>query len=87
MEKQLHKHCDCRNFAPVDVVKGICHRTKDLIMGDDQQCGHFTPVNKCKLCGHYSASDEEFMGICNAEAAKPWTYPDMITTTCEMFKA
>jgi hypothetical protein len=88
MSKQLHKHCDCRNYAPVDVVKGICHRTKDLILGDEHQCEQYVRLNKCKFCGNFSASsEEEFMGICNAEPAKPWTYPDLITVTCDWFKA
>jgi 4-hydroxyphenylacetate decarboxylase small subunit len=87
MTKQLQKHCDCRNYAPVDVVKGICHRTKELILGDDNQCEHYDQLNKCKYCGHYTAAKEEFMGTCNADPAKPWTYPDLITVTCTSFKA
>ncbi len=88
MNQQLHRHCDCRNYAAVDVVKGICHRTKDLILGDENQCEHFVPLNKCRLCTSFSPSvGEEFMGICNAEPAKPWTYPDLITVTCSSFQA
>ena len=86
-KQQLHKHCDCRNYAPVDVVKGICHRTKELILGDDNQCEHYAQLNKCKYCGHFTAASEEFMGTCNADPSKPWTYPDLITVTCTSFKA
>jgi 4-hydroxyphenylacetate decarboxylase small subunit len=87
MDKQFSKHCDCRNYAPVDVVKGICHRTKNLIMGDDTQCEHFVQLAKCKVCSNYTASTEEYMGTCNAEAGKPWTYPDLIAVTCESFQS
>jgi 4-hydroxyphenylacetate decarboxylase small subunit len=87
MDQQLQRHCDCRNYAPVDVVKGICHRTKDLILADESQCEHFVQLRKCKLCANFSASKEEYMGTCNAEPAKPWTYPDLITVTCDLFKA
>jgi 4-hydroxyphenylacetate decarboxylase small subunit len=87
MSQQLKRHCDCRNYASVDVVKGICHRTKDLILGDDQHCQHFVPLAKCRNCSHYSASGEEFLGSCNAEPAKPWTYPDLIAVTCKMYHA
>jgi 4-hydroxyphenylacetate decarboxylase small subunit len=86
MSQQLSKHCDCRNYAPVDVVKGICHRTKSLIMGDDTQCEHFVQLAKCKNCSNYTAASEEYMGTCNAEASKPWTYPDLIAVTCEWYK-
>jgi 4-hydroxyphenylacetate decarboxylase small subunit len=85
-EPKLHSHCDCRNYAPVDVVKGICHRTKDLVASDEDQCQHFVALRKCKNCAHYTASTEEFMGICNAEPTKPWTYPDLIAVTCEMYR-
>ena len=50
MSKQLHKHCDCRNYAPVDVVKGICHRTKDLILGDERnQCEHYVSAQQMQV--------------------------------------
>jgi 4-hydroxyphenylacetate decarboxylase small subunit len=87
MANQLHRHCDCRNYAPVDVVKGICHRTKDMILGDENQCAHYVQLSKCKFCGNFTAATEDFMGTCNAEASKPWTYPDLIAVTCESFKA
>jgi hypothetical protein len=87
MSNRINRHCDCRNYAPVDVVKGICHRTKDVILGDDCQCEHYVQLMKCKFCGNFSASSEEFMGICNSEPSKPWTYPDLIAVTCASFKA
>jgi 4-hydroxyphenylacetate decarboxylase small subunit len=71
----------------VDVVKGICHRTKDLIAGDDPHCPHFVQLAKCHNCSHYSDSGEEYIGVCKAEASKPWTYPDLIAVTCAMFRA
>lgn len=87
MSQTTERHCDCRNYAAVDVVKGICHRTKNLIEGDAPHCPHFVALAKCKNCSHYFASGEEFMGICQAEAAKPWTYPDLIAVTCKMYEA
>ena len=82
------KHTDCRNYAPVDVAKGICHRTKELVLADTDHCEHFTQLQKCKFCSHYTAARaEEFIGTCGAIPQKPWTYPDLITVTCEMFKA
>jgi 4-hydroxyphenylacetate decarboxylase small subunit len=86
MNKQLRRHCDCRNYAPVDVVKGICHRTKQLILGDEDQCEQYAQLDKCKYCEHFAAAEEEFMGSCSADAAKPWTYPDLIAITCASFK-
>ncbi len=82
-----YKHFDCRNYAPVDVAKGICHRTKELVLADGDHCEHFAPTQKCKFCAHYSAGAEQFIGICNAVPEKPMTYPDLITVTCEQFVA
>ncbi len=86
MSEHQNRHCDCQNYAPVDVVKGICHRTKNLIFGDETHCEHFAALAKCRICVHYSASPDEHLGICNADPDKPWTYPDLIATTCPMFE-
>jgi 4-hydroxyphenylacetate decarboxylase small subunit len=80
------KHMDCRNFAPVDVAKGICHHTKELVLADVEHCEHFVATQKCKLCDHFVAG-AQYLGTCNAVPQKPMTYPDLITVTCEMFMA
>jgi len=80
------KHMDCRNFAAVDVAKGICHRTKELVLADAEHCEHFIATQKCKFCDHFVAGDQ-YLGTCNAVPTRPMTYPDLITITCEMFVA
>ncbi len=81
------KHLDCRNYAPVDVAKGICHRTKELVLADEAHCDHFTATQKCKFCLHYTAGAEQFIGTCEAGPNTPMTYPDLIAVTCEVFVA
>ncbi len=76
---------DCRNYAPVDVAKGICHRDKQTVLADDPNCEFFEPTQKCKFCSHYVSSQEEQIGLCGAVPNKPWTYPELITVTCEWF--
>ena len=78
------KHMDCRNYAPLDVVKGICHRTKELVLADCDCCESFVATLKCKFCDHFAATSQ-YLGTCNAVAAKPLTYPDLIAVTCENF--
>jgi len=80
------KHMDCRNYAPVDVAKGICHRTKELVAADGDRCEHSVPMPCCKLCAHFT-STADYLGTCSAVATKPMTYPDLIAVTCEMFAA
>ena len=83
MEDNL-KHMDCRNYAPVDVAKGICHRTKELVLADAEHCEHFMATQKCKFCQHFVVSDQS-LGICDAVHTRPMTYPDLISVTCENF--
>ncbi len=81
------RHFDCRNCAPVDVAKGICHRTKELVPADGDHCERFIATQKCKFCSHYSAGLEPFIGMCEAVPSKPMTYPDLIAVTCADFIA
>jgi 4-hydroxyphenylacetate decarboxylase small subunit len=80
------KHMDCRNFAAVDAAKGICHRTKELLAGDGEHCEHCVPIPKCKFCVHFTLT-EQYLGACNAVAARPMAYPDLIAVTCDLFAA
>lgn len=87
MKTENFKHTECRNYAPVDVAKGICHRTKEIVLADGEHCEHIEKIQKCKFCSQYTASKQEFLGTCGAVISKPMTYPDLVTVTCEMFRA
>ncbi len=80
------KHMDCRNYAPLDVAKGSCHRTKEVAMADGDRCEQFVATQKCKYCDFY-VGFEPHLGTCNAVPNHPVTYPDLITVTCEDFRA
>ncbi|MGE5553649.1 MAG: 4-hydroxyphenylacetate decarboxylase small subunit [Betaproteobacteria bacterium] len=81
---EIRKHSDCRNFVTVDVAKGLCRRTGQLIPVDTETCGGFTPVAKCRNCAHYGPADEK-LGTCEAERSRPWTYPELVAVTCGMY--
>ncbi|MBU0494396.1 MAG: 4-hydroxyphenylacetate decarboxylase small subunit [Chloroflexi bacterium] len=81
----MSKHLDCRNFAPVDVAKGICHIRKEIILADGKSCEFFEKLPKCKHCAHYTRGEKEYLGVCEAEKARPITYPDLASVTCESF--
>ena len=80
------RHTHCRNYAPVDVVKGICHRTKETIHADDPACPSFDRLPRCAECALFSPGEEEHLGTCGAAADRPMTYPDLTATTCEWFE-
>jgi 4-hydroxyphenylacetate decarboxylase small subunit len=85
MTKEINCHRDCINFAPIDVAKGICHRTKEIIQSDAGQCTEFRPIAKCKRCSHYTAEEGSIeLGYCIVSLNIPPfpAYPDMVATTC-----
>jgi 4-hydroxyphenylacetate decarboxylase small subunit len=78
-------HLDCRNYAPIDVVKGICHRTKTVVAGDQSACESFDPLPRCRLCRLYTAGEQASIGTCAATPDRPMTYPDLAAVTCEWY--
>jgi 4-hydroxyphenylacetate decarboxylase small subunit len=81
---ELH-HNDCRNFCNVDVAKGICRRTGQMVMVDGLACDAYQQLPKCKFCSNF-ADGAEGLGACKAEKNEPWAYPAMIAVTCEWFE-
>jgi 4-hydroxyphenylacetate decarboxylase small subunit len=76
----------CRNYAPIDVVKGICHVTKGIVRADDGACPSFDRLPRCAECTRYVPSEEQYIGTCSAAPDRPMTYPDLIAVTCEEFE-
>ena len=78
-------HRDCLNYAPVDVTKGICHRTKEWVQADGDACAKHEVLPRCGNCARFIASDSPEMGVCGASQAEPkfFAYPAMAAVTCE----
>jgi 4-hydroxyphenylacetate decarboxylase small subunit len=83
--EQNRKNHDCRNYAPLDVAKGICHKRKQVVLADGEACELFDELPKCKCCAKYIPGEEEYLGTCNASPTRFMTYPDLIAVTCEWF--
>ena len=79
------RHNDCLNFLPVDVAKGFCRRTDELILTDSETCEHFNALPKCKNCAQFLPQDGGALGVCRAEKSQPWTFKDLIAVTSEMY--
>ena len=86
MKKSEFHHRDCCNFASVDVIKGICHLSKEMVLADSDNCINFEMLPKCAHCRNFSQSDQEYLGICEVSPMKFMTYPDLIALTCENFE-
>ena len=80
------QHLHCRNYAPIDVIKGICHRTKQSILADDPACSLLERLPRCRECKLYSDGEAEHLGTCGATDDHPMTYPDLVAVTCEWFE-
>ena len=83
--KPVMKNLDCRQYAPVDAAKGICHRSKEMVLAEGQACHRFERAPKCRHCRHYLSGQEEYLGTCGAVKSRPMTYPDLSGITCEWF--
>ncbi len=83
--EQEFTHLDCRNYAPVDVAKGICHVKKEIVLADGESCESFEKLPKCKFCKNYAPGEGEYIGTCEASKTRPMTYPDLIGVTCDFF--
>lgn len=86
MEKLTYK--DTRNFAPIDVTKGVDLITKKIVMADAPAPEGAEVMPKCKFCKNFKEADA-FMGTCEASRNTPgfFAYPDMMAVTCEMYEA
>ena len=79
------RHLDCRNYAPVDVAKGICHARKEMVLAGGDACELFERLPKCRHCASYTAGGEAYLGTCEATPSRPMAYPDLSAVTCEWF--
>ncbi len=79
------KHQECRNYAPLDVVKGICHRTKERLLGDDDACEDIVLQPRCAHCEHFEMEDDRQVGVCTISPSRPMAYPALSAVTCESF--
>lgn len=80
------KHMHCRNYASIDVVKGVCRLTKGVTYGDDAACSSFDCLPRCAECKLYTPGEAQYTGTCSATPDAPMTYPDLVAVTCEWFE-
>jgi len=80
-------HRDCRNFAPLDVVKGICHLTEEIILAGTPSCFRFERLPRCHSCSHYK-TDGVTMGVgeCGASPQAFMAYGEMAASTCASYR-
>ncbi|PAB57849.1 4-hydroxyphenylacetate decarboxylase small subunit [Anaeromicrobium sediminis] len=86
METKKFNHSDCLNFATIDVAKGFCRVTNEVILTDTDICPKFSQSSKCKNCAHFSNPNEDNIGTCSGLEDRSWTYGDLNAITCNGYE-
>lgn len=86
MDKDIRKHSDCENCASVDVVKGICHLTNEIVMVGSPVCLKFEEIPKCRSCSFFKNSDKDGIGTCVGLSKEYWTSDDYNAGLCNAYK-
>jgi len=86
MVNESMKHNDCANFSPIDVAKGICRLSNQMVFIDAAVCEKFNEVSKCKNCSSFKNPNKDNMGTCTGLKIQSWTYGELNTVTCEGYK-
>lgn len=88
MKETQNLYRDSRNYAAVDVAKGIDLRTKQIVSADDVD-PRFERLPKCKHCKNFTPHAEKIeVGVCEASMNDPKfiAYPEMVAVTCGMYE-
>ena len=81
-----HCHIDCWNYQPIDVVKGICVKSEQMIHWNGEVCPGFELKPKCEQCSHFSDPNDENIGTCSGLSdGAYWVLGSRNATTCEAF--
>ncbi len=80
-EVMMHKHNECENFCFVDVAKGICRLSGELVLIDTEVCGEFAVAPCCGNCEKFTADKE--LGLCSGYGKEYWTTAETRAVVCE----
>jgi len=83
----IKKHNECENFAPVDVLQGICRLTNARIFIESTVCPAFEALPKCGGCSYFKNEDSEGIGTCTGLSKAYWTARIYNAALCEGYKS
>ncbi len=78
-------HQDCANFLPVDVAKGLCSHSGEMVFIDTPPCGDFAPARQCWGCRHFSTERDGETGTCGGFETPATAYPGLRAMNCDRF--
>lgn len=80
------KHNDCSNFSSIDVAKGICRVTGNIVEIDSKTCSSYSKLAKCKFCANFANPDKDNIGTCIGLDKDDWVYGELNARTCNAYK-
>ncbi|MBE6015317.1 MAG: 4-hydroxyphenylacetate decarboxylase small subunit [Lachnospiraceae bacterium] len=78
-------HSDCENFVALDVDKGLCRLSGQLIKADGNVCENFEQIPKCRSCKFFKDCNEEGLGVCVGLNKEYWTHGNYRAGQCEAY--
>ncbi|MFA8449378.1 MAG: 4-hydroxyphenylacetate decarboxylase small subunit [Bacteroidales bacterium] len=80
------KHSDCKFFANIDIAKGICRKSGQIVEIDNTVCKSFLRKEKCKFCQYFKEENTEGIGVCCGLSHDDWVYGELNAKTCSSFE-
>ena len=79
----MQKHSECENFCAIDVAKGICRLSGEIVLIDTGSCAEFTAAPQCGSCAKFTLSGTDEMGICSGYGKEYWTAAKNRAAVCD----
>ncbi|MCT4705950.1 4-hydroxyphenylacetate decarboxylase small subunit [Enterobacteriaceae bacterium H11S18] len=77
-------HAQCNYFCPVDVAKGLCRLSGEMVMTDSPVCSDFSEKPRCAHCSHFSV--QAASGHCAGRSRPYWVDANTNAALCDTFK-
>ncbi|SFB31975.1 4-hydroxyphenylacetate decarboxylase small subunit [Acetitomaculum ruminis DSM 5522] len=85
MGNWIINHSDCENFAAIDVDKGICRLSGQLIKTDGDVCEKFEQIPKCRNCIYFKNEQSDGIGSCTGLKKEYWIDGNYKASLCEAY--
>ncbi len=86
MPELERKHNECENFAPVDVAKGICRLTNEIVLIDSAVCAEYEAIARCGGCAFFANAAPDGIGTCKGLQKEYWTSNNYRAELCEGYQ-
>ncbi|EMR7683808.1 4-hydroxyphenylacetate decarboxylase small subunit [Yersinia enterocolitica] len=79
-----NNHGHCHNFCPIDVAKGLCRLSTQIVMIDSPVCSEFREMPRCVHCRYFEG--ETSPGQCHGLVKPYWVDGNSRAGLCDTFE-